>query len=146
MVSLEVRVRFRAPPDRVFALVSDHERFFTGFPVRSVRLSQAGLSDRNGLGAVREICGTGICFVEEIVLFEPGVAYEYRVRKINIPARHEFGRLDFLPCAEGTEVVWRTRYAILTPVAGPVLSRLAAPVFRSLFTTLLQRARTRLGA
>ncbi len=116
MASVEVRVRFRASPDRVFACVSDHERFFMGFPIRSARLTKGGVSERNGLGAIREISGPGIDFVEEIVLVERPAAYEYRVRKINIPARHEFGRLDFSSCPEGTEVVWRTRYSIPVPI------------------------------
>lgn len=146
MATVEVRVFFRASPERVFGAIADHERFFSGSPIRSAKVTKAGSPDRNGLGAIREISGPGLDFVEEITLFDRPRAYEYRVRKINLPAVHEFGRLDFNPRDGGTEVVWQTRYQMPMAVVGPVFAWLMAPVFKITFTRLLERARAGLKA
>ena len=144
MVCLTVRLRFDAAPERVFEAISNHERFLRGFPVRTAGLIRAGHIERNGLGAVRRVCTMGLDFVEEITLFDRPKAYEYRVRQLNLAARHTLGRLDVIPCPDGAEVVWRTHYAVLTPVIGPLLSVLLAPFIQLTFSLLLRRARQQL--
>src|SRR5689334_11513186 len=61
MYHIHVTLTIQAEPEKVFAFVSDHERFLRGPGVRC-RLVTPGRENRNGVGAVREVTATGSVF------------------------------------------------------------------------------------
>lgn len=139
MVEIRLVAQFDGSPAEVFAKVSDHESFFAG-PWISCKVTRPGQSDRNGLGATREVYPVGIRFVEEITAWDAPRSFEYRVRECALPSNHELGRLTFAAKAGGTEVVWVTRFEIPIPLIGGPLTRLSAPIFSGSFRRLLERA------
>jgi hypothetical protein len=150
MREIHVVHQFAAAPERVFAALSDHVSFLSNGTVRC-RLQREGTTQRDGIGAVREVEGDGLRFVEDITAFDPPRHYEYVIRSMTranggtLPLRHERGWLDFTPTAGGTRVDWHSRIHATIPLLGSLLIEpLVARKLEHAFTTLLQRAAARM--
>jgi len=147
MYEIETRIRIEAPIEVVFDVIADHERFFDGPDQEYCRLTTDGREERNGLGAVREICAQGMIFSEEITSFERPTRLEYVVRSLttrsgrNLPLRHEIGWMQFATADEATEVEWRSRFEIPIPMVGKVMEIAAGRWSKAGFLKLLARAR-----
>jgi catechol 2,3-dioxygenase-like lactoylglutathione lyase family enzyme/uncharacterized protein YndB with AHSA1/START domain len=114
-----------APPGRVWERLVDHERMSDWWPCRSTRLAREG-EERNGPGAVREIAGTGMTLVEEVVAWEPGRRLDYRLRS-GAPLRYHFGRVRLAPREDGgTDLHYTIRFTSAIPLGGRLLRRLIA--------------------
>src|SRR5689334_9836837 len=114
MHTIHATVAIGARPDDVFALLSDHERFFRA-PGMTCRLATAGHDDRNGVGAVREITTPGYVFTEEIIEFDPPRHFAYVVRALVGPMAqfapvHERGWVELSPDGEKTRVDWYSKF------------------------------------
>ncbi len=152
MREIHVSHHFGAPPERVFAALADHERFLTMGGIRC-RLQREGTLERNGIGAVREVEGDGLRFVEHITAFDAPRHYEYVIRTLvrsngaALPLRHERGWLDFMIEGDGTRVDWHSRIHATIPVLGPLLIEpLVARKLKRAFGALLSRAASRMTA
>lgn len=149
MYHVHVSVTIDAAQDKVFALLSDHERFLRG-PDFKCRLLTAGREDRNGVGAVREVTATGSIFTEEVIAFEPPKHYAYVVRTLigpvgrPTPFTHERGWMDISPEGTKTRVDWQSRFGMPIPVVGWMLERVVGPRIRHAFVTLLASAKLEL--
>ncbi len=146
MQEIHVRMEFQAPIARVFEALSDHESFFRGPGITACKLTREGTSDRNGLGAVRQIDAMGNRFVEEVVRFERPWRFDYVVRSVTIgplpfPMRHELGWVELSEHGDRTRVDWRTRFGFGIPIVGGLLARLAGRGLGAAFTRLLGQAR-----
>ena len=136
---------FKAPPDRVFALLSDHVAFLSGGGLRC-RLLREGHDARDGVGAVREVRAGGLIFIEDIIAFEPPHHLAYVIRQLTwrggraLPIRHERGWIDVVPDGAGTQVDWRSRFKVDVPVLGPLFAPAIASRIRGGFARLLARA------
>jgi uncharacterized protein YndB with AHSA1/START domain len=129
MRTLSVARTIRAPIEDVFDAYTDHEALARVPGVRSCRVTSPGETERNGLGAIRELdCGL-LRLREEIVGFERPHRMEYRVLDSRPPARHRLGRVDFVAIPEGTVVIWTTVFGVRIPMIG----RLLTPAFGLLF-------------
>src|SRR5688572_11210652 len=100
MHQIEVRAEIRAPLTRVFDAFSDHERFFRGHGVKRCVVTTVGKTERNGLGAIREIDAGGALFREEVVHFERPTRFDYLIRSVTLrgrrlPMEHELGWIEF---------------------------------------------------
>ncbi|CAM3438303.1 SRPBCC family protein [Mycobacterium colombiense] len=121
MYTLHVTKMIAAPIDEVFDAYTDHERLSEVFGVRSCRVTRPGDTERNGLGAVRELdCGP-IRLCEEITGFERPHRMQYRIRDSRPRADHRYGQVDFIETAQGTQVTWTTIFGIQAPLIGKVL-------------------------
>lgn len=151
MPEIHASQRFDAPPDAVFAALSDHAAFLSG-PDMRCRLLRDGDAVRDGVGAVREVRTGGLVFVEDLVAFAPPRHFAYVIRSVTtaggraLPIRHERGWVDFVPTEGGTRVDWRSRFAVEVPLLGPLLAPLVAARIRHGFDALLARAARRLAA
>jgi len=151
MPQIHASQHFDAPPEAVFAALSDHAAFLSG-PGMRCRLLREGDTMRDGVGAVREVRTGGLVFVEDLVAFEPPRHFAYVIRSLAtaggraLPIRHERGWLDLVPVEGGTQVEWRSRFAVEVPLLGPLLAPLVAARIRRGFETLLARAARRLAA
>jgi uncharacterized protein YndB with AHSA1/START domain len=145
MHPIQIKVRFDAPPERVFEAVSDHERFFTGGKIVRCRVIEPGRAEKNGLGCVREVEARSVRYVEEITAFERPKRLDYRIRTCNLPIRHEGSRLDFVPSGQGTEVTWTARFEVPVFLVGPLLTWLWRKALTREFERLLIQARDRLA-
>jgi uncharacterized protein YndB with AHSA1/START domain len=137
MYEVHVHTEIVAPIERVFEAMSDHESFIGGAGGRCV-VTRPGGSEKNGLGAIREVDAMGLHFVEEVLRFERPHRYDYRVRSIAVKGRplpfaHELGWLEFSELAGKTRVDWHSRFRIPIPVLGFVIERLSGPRLAAAF-------------
>jgi uncharacterized protein YndB with AHSA1/START domain len=138
MQQIEVVRRFDAPPERVFAVYTDHAGWSRWAGVGSSRLEVPGHPHRNGTGAVRVI-GTGAFAAREEVLdFDPPKRMTYRLVGSGILRGH-LGEVLFEPDAGGTRVVWRCRFESAVPGLGPILRAIVTRVFRRALAGLAER-------
>jgi uncharacterized membrane protein len=110
LVTVEIRTHIAAPPDAVWARLTDHE----GMPgwlkgLHGVTLEPPGKPERNGIGAIRVLRAPGLRLREQVVAWSPPRHYEYKVLD-GAPLRDHLGRVEVQPAAQGTDVVWRIRF------------------------------------
>jgi uncharacterized protein YndB with AHSA1/START domain len=113
MRTLTVTRVIPAPREAVFEAFTDHERLSEVLGVRSCTLSKHGATEKNGLGAVREVdCGPLLGFTEEIVGFDRPSRMEYKIIGARPPMDHDYGQVDFIEVPGGTKVTWTTRLGV----------------------------------
>jgi uncharacterized protein YndB with AHSA1/START domain len=144
--TIDIRMHFRAPIEKVWELLSDHEGYVFIKEVSLAKLLQEGRDHRNGVGAVRKVRLQGVTFVEDIVTFDPPRCLEYRVKKCTIPIRHEIGRMEFTPVGDGTDLHWTSRFELPLPLVGKMLEPLLCRSTSKAFLSALEQARARLEA
>lgn len=120
-----------APIHHVFEAYTDHERLADLPMVLSARVVVPGRSEKNGLGAVREVNGGLIWLREEITAFDRPHLMEYRITKARPDATHELGRVEFAEVPGGTRVTWTTVFGLRNPVL-----RRAEPAFAAAFRVI----------
>jgi len=118
MFSVVLKAYIHAPVEQVWEAISDHEGYTRFKGIDLAKLVKEGAEERNGVGAVREVHGMGVKFVEHIVTYEPPRLLEYRVVRCNRPIEHEIGRVELIPRGEGTEIHWVSRFRMKIPLIG----------------------------
>ncbi|WP_437570742.1 SRPBCC family protein [Sorangium sp. So ce542] len=147
MAEVHVNVYIHAPLERVFDAVADHESFLRSGDGTRTKLIRPGLTERNGLGALREVrVGKRIRYVEEITAFERPSSFDYHILESSQPLRHHGSRLRFTSRGDGTEVDWTSRFEVPLPLVGDLLGALARRLFTAAFTELLLAEKARLEA
>ncbi len=151
MREVHVSHYFAAAPAVVFAAIADHESFLSMGGIRC-RLQREGAPDRNGIGAVRDVAGNGLHFVEDITAFDAPRHFEYVIRSMTrsnggaLPLRHERGWLDFTAEGDGTRVDWHSRIHGTVPVLGPLLIEpIVERKLQKAFSVVLARAASRIS-
>ena len=129
MSVVRVEAEIAAPPERVFALLTDHEGFGR-MPGMVAKLLEEGSPERNGLGALRSLGGAGIAMHERVTAWEPPRAYEYRVVGGTVKLDHRGGRVEVEPTPRGSRVTWTTEVGGLAGVLG-------RPIVRSALSRML---------
>jgi len=80
----EQTVSLNAPPEKVWALVSDHEKIPTYLSmIEKVTVDNSNASTANGVGAVRNCSIGAMALEEEIRVWEPNRALAYGLREGN---------------------------------------------------------------
>jgi len=149
MYEIVVREEIRAPIAAVFEALSDHERFFRGYGVKKSVVTTRGTTEKNGLGAIREIDALSFRFVEEIVAFERPKRFDYLIRRVTLfgrplPMEHELGWIELEEKAGVTQIVWRSRFTIGVPVIGGYLAKAMGPGAVKAFGKLMKQAKREL--
>ncbi len=143
MHTLTVTRTIPARIDEVFEAYTDHEQLSQVFGVRSCKVTRHGETEKNGLGAVRELDCGAIWLREEITGFERPRRMEYRIRNSRPRADHELGQVDFVETPAGTTITWVTRFGIAVPVVGPLLDRAFGIGFGVAFRLVLRNVERR---
>lgn len=145
MGEIKAQLRIAAPRDRVFELLSNHERFIRqpGFVTTVVR---DGIGDRNGLGCVREIRGPGLRFVEEVTAWDAPNAYEYRIVKSTVPIDHRGSRIELSGQDGAVDVTWSGAADVRLPLIGRLFGGLVDRGLQATFQGLLKQAKRELEA
>jgi hypothetical protein len=149
MHEIEVRGEIRAPIAAVFEALSDHEHFFRNYGVKKSVVTTRGKTEKNGLGAIREIDALSFHFVEEVVRFERPHRFDYLIRSVTLfgrklPMEHELGWLELEENNGVTTVVWRSRFEIAVPVVGKYLAKAMVPRAQRSFGALMKQAKREL--
>lgn len=136
MQTVHIQKDFTAPPERVFAYLSEHDNFGVLFaPARFEHLSD-GESDRGGVGSVRRISFWGLLpFEETVTVVAPNERIEYEITK-GSPMRDHHGTLLFTPTGSGgTHLDYRISFDSAVP---GLAAAVAAAVRRSITKGLVQ--------
>ena len=132
---IQVQRTIGAPQDRVFDWLTDPANLKSAPLV--LRAGFAKGSARPGVGAVREVTGTGMWFREEITAYDPPRSCSYRIVRAFPAFDHEGGTMTFRPSGGGTDVDWTTTYTHPVLAGGKALEAISAPLLRSSFRAIL---------
>lgn len=122
MQVIDVEIEVRAPAERTFALLTDHESMWRWSPgIKRVELATEGSPDRNGMGAVRVIHTGALTLREEVVGWLPPHWYEYRLVG-RAPVRDHLGRVEVEARGEDRcKVRWRIEFRPVVPGTGLIV-------------------------
>src|SRR6185436_16279912 len=124
MPEIFMRQRFEVPPERVFALLTDHVGFGRALG-EDIRLERQGVPPPNGLGAVRAIHARGLVIREEVVGWEVPRAMDYRVIS-GAPFEGHLGEIRLEAEGGGTRVDYRIRFEWPWYLGGSLVGGLVA--------------------
>ncbi|MCV7228574.1 SRPBCC family protein [Mycolicibacterium komossense] len=124
MVNIHVERVIDASPQRVFDWLADPARLTTAPLVLKADWAQG--SAAQGVGAVREVWGTGMWFREEITAYDPPKSYSYRITRSLPVFDHDGGTLTFTPTGDGTHVDWLSSYTHPARAGGKAMEAISS--------------------
>jgi len=128
--TVRVQKDFAAPPERVFAHLSEHENLKVLFAPARVEHVRDGEAERNGVGSVRRLSFWGLLpFEETVTAVVPNERIEYEITK-GSPMRDHHGTMRLTPTGSGGT---HLDYEIKLDAAVPGLAAaVATPLRRSI--------------
>ena len=120
---VHVEQDFRAPVERLFAHLAEHENLEALFGTRIERVRD-GETERNGVGSVRRLSFNGLLpFEETVTEVVPNERIVYRITK-GTPMRGHEGRMVFSPNADGgSHLDYRIQLGSAVPALAPIIAR-----------------------
>lgn len=146
MRTITVQRTIKAPIERVFEQISDHARYKEFGGLKDSFLVREGRTEKNGVGALREIDAGLAWFQEEITVFERPTRMDYLIVKSRPPIEHQGGSVRLRAIPEGTEVTWTSTMRIKIPLIGGLLTALAVPQLGKGFGGMLKAIERKLAA
>ncbi len=117
MASFTFTRQVAAPPETVFAVLTDHRRYTEITPLRKAVLEREGEPAPDGVGAIRVLSAVGPPLREEVLAYEPSRRFSYKLLS-GLPVRDHVGTVELTPEAGGTKVVYAVRTTPTVPVVG----------------------------
>lgn len=127
MKTITVQRIIKAPIERVFDLISDHANYKSFPGIKDSKLVREGKTEKNGVGALREIKAGPAWFQEEITVFERPRRLDYLIVQSRPPLEHKGGSVRIEPHPEGCRVTWTTEVGVKIPLLGALLDRVMLP-------------------
>lgn len=146
MKTIEVKRTIRAPIEQVFDQLTDLANY-EAFPgVHRTRFVKEGQTEKNGVGAIREVDAGVFWLQEEILSFERPHRMDYRIRKSRPGIRHESGRMQLKQTAGGTEVTWTSTFAVPLPLVAGLAEQVGGKLSELMFAAILRHVDRKLTA
>jgi uncharacterized protein YndB with AHSA1/START domain len=117
MASFTFTREIAAPPETVFAVLTDHRKYSELTPLRKSELERQGEADPNGVGAIRRLTAVGPPMREEVIAFEAPNRFSYTVLS-GLPVRDHVGTVELSEDGGGTRMVYAVRTQPTLPVVG----------------------------
>jgi uncharacterized protein YndB with AHSA1/START domain len=117
MSSFTYERQVAAPPEVVFDVLTDHRGYAKITPLRRAELEREGEPAPNGVGAIRVLTAVGPPLREEVLAYEPGTRFSYKLLS-GLPLRDHVGTVELTPAGGGTKVVYAVRTTPTVPLAG----------------------------
>jgi uncharacterized protein YndB with AHSA1/START domain len=117
MASFTYEREVAAPPEVVFDVLTDHRRYTDITPLRKAELEREGEPAPNGVGAIRRLTAVGPPMREEVLAYEPGKRFSYKLLS-GLPVRDHVGTVELTPSGNGTRVVYAVRTTPTLPLLG----------------------------
>jgi uncharacterized protein YndB with AHSA1/START domain len=122
MASFTFERQVAAPPETVFAVLTEHHRYAEITPMRRSVLEREGEPAPNGVGAIRVLTAAGPPLREEVIAYEPPHRFSYKLLS-GAPVRDHVGTVELTPREGGTQVVYAVRTTPTVPLVGvPVVA------------------------
>ena len=135
MVRIHVHRTIAAPRERVFEWLADPSKLTAGPLVLKAGFTKA--SPLPGVGAVREVTGTGMWFREEITAYDAPHSYSYLIVRAFPAFDHDGGTMTFSPFEGGTRVDWTSTYTHPVRAGGKAMEAVSGPLLRWNFGAIL---------
>ena len=117
MASFTYEREVAAPPEIVFDVLTDHRRYTEITPLRKAELEREGEPAPNGVGAIRRLTAVGPPMREEVLAYEPGRRFSYKLLS-GLPVRDHVGTVELTLSGAGTRVVYAVRTTPTLPLGG----------------------------
>ena len=117
MASFTYERQVAAPPETVFAVLTDHRGYTKITPLRKAELEREGEPVPDGVGAIRRLTAVGPPMREEVLAYEPSTRFSYKLLS-GLPVRDHVGTVELTPAAGGTKVVYAVRTTPTLPLVG----------------------------
>jgi uncharacterized protein YndB with AHSA1/START domain len=117
MASFTYEREVAAAPETVFDVLTDHRRYTEITPLRKAELEREGEPAPNGVGAIRRLTAIGPPMREEVLAYEPGKRFSYKLLS-GLPVRDHVGTVELTPSGGGTRVVYAVRTTPTLPLVG----------------------------
>jgi uncharacterized protein YndB with AHSA1/START domain len=117
MASFTYQRQVAAPPETVFAVLTDHRGYAKLTPLRKAELEREGEPVPDGVGAIRRLSAVGPPLREEVLAYEPSTRFSYTLLS-GLPVRDHVGTVELTPEAGGTRVVYAVRTTPTLPLVG----------------------------
>jgi uncharacterized protein YndB with AHSA1/START domain len=117
MASFTYERQVAAPPEIVFDVLTDHRRYTEITQLRKAELEREGDPAPNGVGAIRRLTAVGPPMREEVLAYEPGERFSYKLLS-GLPVRDHVGTVELTPGGGGTRVVYAVRTTPTLPLVG----------------------------
>ena len=146
MKTITVKRVVKAPIERVFDVIADHANYKSFPGIKDSKLVREGKTEKNGVGALREINAGPAWFQEEITAYERPRRLDYLIVKARPPLKHEGGSVRLAPHPDGCEVTWTTTIGVAIPLLGALLDRIMLPQLERGLAGTLKHIERRLAA
>ncbi len=117
MASFTYERQVAAPPETVFAVLTEHHLYAEMTPMRKSVLEREGEPPPNGVGAIRVLSSVGPPLREEVIAYEPPSRFSYKLLS-GAPVRDHVGTVELTPREGGTRIVYAVRTTPTLPLVG----------------------------
>jgi uncharacterized protein YndB with AHSA1/START domain len=117
MASFTFKREVAAPPETVFAVLTEHHLYAAITPMRKSVLERDGEPAPNGVGAIRVLSAVGPPLREEVIAYEPCTRFSYKLLS-GAPVRDHVGTVELTPQGAGTRVVYAVHTTPTLPLVG----------------------------
>lgn len=145
MASFTLTREIAAPPETVFAVLTDHRRYAKMTQLRKSELEREGEPTPNGLGAIRRLSAVGPPLREEVIAYEPDERFSYKLLS-GLPVRDHVGTVKLLAGGSGTEMVYAVRTQPTVPLVGTVVVAAVRQGVKSLIDGIAKESERRAAA
>lgn len=145
MASFTLTREIGAPPETVFAVLTDHRRYSELTPLRKSVLEREGEPAPNGLGAIRKLSAIGPPLREEVIAYEPDGRFSYKLLS-GLPVRDHVGTVELTAAGSGTKMVYAVRTQPTVPVAGAVVVAVVKQAVKGLIDGVAKESERRAAA
>jgi len=134
-----------APPETVFAVLTDHRKYAELTPLRKSELEREGEPAPNGLGAIRKLTAVGPPLREEVIAYQSDERFSYKLLS-GLPVRDHVGTVELTPGGNGTRMVYAVRTHPTVPVVGPVIVAVVKQAVKGLVDGIVKESERRAAA
>lgn len=145
MASFTFMREIAAPPETVFAVLTDHRRYSELTPLRKSEIEREGEPAPNGLGAIRKLTAVGPPLREEVIAYEPDERFSYKLIS-GLPVRDHVGTVKLTAGANGTEMVYAVRTQPTVPVVGAIVVAVVKQAVKGLVDGVVKESERRAAA
>jgi len=143
MASFTYEREVAAPPETIFAVLTDHARYADFTPLRRSTLEREGEPAPGGVGAIRVLSSLGPPLREEVIAYQAPSRFAYKLLS-GAPLRDHVGTVELSAGAAGrTRVVYAVRTTPTLPLLGPLVLAVARQAIRNLLGGIVKESERR---
>jgi uncharacterized protein YndB with AHSA1/START domain len=117
MASFTFVRQIAAPPQTVFDVLTEHDRYAAITPMRKSVLEREGDPAPNGVGAIRVLSSIGPPLREEVIGYQAPSRFSYKLLS-GAPVRDHVGTVELSADGDGTKMVYAVRTVPTLPLVG----------------------------